>query len=103
VFNEKGMYTVQTAGGWGNTRIHKLFVLEDLPGGCEAPVMVMNAIQAERAAPLANQPGPNNERANTPKAAQPIWATNILYFCKFLSAVLVLITIDEARELLIHH
>jgi len=42
--------------------------------------MVMNAMLAERAAPLANQPGPNNERANTPKAAQPIWATNILYF-----------------------
>jgi hypothetical protein len=67
--------------------------------------MVMNAMLAERAAPLANQPGPNNERANTPKAAQPIWATNILYFCKLLPPVLVLIIIiiDEARELLIHH
>jgi len=42
--------------------------------------MVMNAMQAERAAALANQPGPNNERANTPNAAQPICATNILYF-----------------------
>jgi hypothetical protein len=40
----------------------------------------MNAMHAERAAPLANQPGPNNERASTPIAAQPIWATNILYF-----------------------
>lgn len=53
--------------------------------------MVMNAMQAERAAPLANQPGPNNERANTPKTAQPIWATNILYFCKLLPTVLVIL------------
>ena len=51
--------------------------------------MVMNAMQAERAAALANQPGPNNERANTPNAAQPICAMNILYFCKFLAHVLV--------------
>jgi len=49
-------------------------------GGCEEPVMVMKAMDAERAAPLANQPGPNNERARTPIVAQPIWATNILYF-----------------------
>lgn len=66
--------------------------------------MVMNAMQAERAAPLAIQPDPNNERANTPKAAQLIWATNILYFCKF-SQLLVsqLIIIDEAQELLIFY
>ena len=58
--------------------------------------MVMNAMDAERAAPLANQPGPNNERASTPIAAQPIWATNILYFCKFFS-LLVLVLIKALK------
>jgi hypothetical protein len=49
-----------------------MFVLGVLPGGCEAPVMVMNAMHAERVVPLANQPGPNTKRTNTPKATQPI-------------------------------
>lgn len=40
----------------------------------------MKAMEAERAALLASQLGPNNERAITPMAAQPIWAMNILYF-----------------------
>ena len=54
------------------TQPDETFVLGVLPGGCEVPVMVMNAMQAERAAPLANQPGPNTKRTNTPKATQPI-------------------------------
>lgn len=40
----------------------------------------MNAMAAERAALLANQPGPNIVNAKTPMAAQPICAINILYF-----------------------
>lgn len=52
-----------------------------LPGGWVVPVAIMNAIDAARAAPLANHPGPNIARASTPNAAQPIWATNTLYFC----------------------
>jgi len=43
-----------------------------IPGGCEAPVAIMNAMDAARAVPLANQPGPNINNANTPNAAQPI-------------------------------
>jgi hypothetical protein len=62
------------------------------------PVIVMNAMQEERAAPRARHPGPNKERAITPHAAQPIWATNMLYFCKFLSVVLVPVIIDDAQE-----
>lgn len=36
------------------------------------PVAIMNPIEAAREAPLASQPGPNKENANTPKAAQAI-------------------------------
>lgn len=42
----------------------------------------MKAIAAARAELLANHPGPKIVKANTPIAAQPICAMNILYFCK---------------------
>lgn len=42
----------------------------------------MKAIAAERPVLLASQPGPNIENAKTPIAAQPIWAKNMLYFCR---------------------
>lgn len=54
-----------------------------LPGGWTERVYIMKARDAERAVLRASQPGPKNEKANTPIAAQPIWAINILYFCKF--------------------
>lgn len=40
----------------------------------------MNAKAAARAVLLASHPGPNIENAKTPIAAQPICATNMLYF-----------------------
>ncbi|KAL0335654.1 UNVERIFIED_CONTAM: hypothetical protein Sradi_4777300 [Sesamum radiatum] len=56
--------------------------LQILPGGCTARVKIMNAKAAARAVLLASHPGPNIENAKTPIAAQPICATNMLYFCK---------------------
>lgn len=55
-----------------------------LPGGCVQRVYIMKAIEAARAVLLASQPDPNSENAITPIAAQPIWAMNMLYFCKFI-------------------
>lgn len=46
--------------------------MRGLPGGWMAPVTIINAIDAARANPLANQPGPNSDSANTPNAEQPI-------------------------------
>lgn len=51
-----------------------------LPGGWLARAMTINAMEAARAVLRESQPGPRMENANTPMAAQPIWAMNILYF-----------------------
>lgn len=56
--------------------------MKELPGGWTERVKIMKAMAAARAVLLASQPGPNIEKAKTPIAAHPIWATNILYFCK---------------------
>ena len=56
-----------------------------LPGGCKEPVRCMKAREADKDVARASQPGPKSATAATPNAAHPICATNMLYFCTYIT------------------